>query len=92
MAVTRDEMEDIWELNSPSWRCMSASIVVIDSNDGGTVAEAKLSPALDPGISDTRSSVSKGANGRQQPNLRSSFEPFNATTITPTLITRSRML
>jgi hypothetical protein len=28
--------------------------VVIDSNDGGTVAEAKLSPVLDPGISDTR--------------------------------------
>jgi hypothetical protein len=54
MAVTRDEMEDICELNFPSWRCMSASIVVIDSNDGGTVAEAKLSPALDPGISDTR--------------------------------------
>jgi hypothetical protein len=54
MAVTRDEMKDIWELNFPSWRCMSASIVVIDSIDGGTVAEAKLSPALDPGISDIR--------------------------------------
>ena len=47
-------MEDIWELNSPSWRCMSASIVVIDSNDGGTVAEARLSPVLDPDSFDTR--------------------------------------
>lgn len=53
-AAIRDDMEDIWVAKSPSWRWTSARIVVIVSSVGDGVADATLSPLLEPGMTDTK--------------------------------------
>jgi hypothetical protein len=53
-AATWEKMDIIYSVKPPSWRCTSARIVAIDSNDGAWAAHATLSSSLNPGMSDTR--------------------------------------